>query len=64
MSDLREESEQLLDNIINSVYFMRGSIDYFDFFELTYLERQKINKFLDQRMNNEMKKPAMINRVY
>ncbi len=64
MSDLREESEQLLDNIINSVYFMRGSIDYFDFFELTYLERQKINKFLDQRMNNEMKKPPMINRVY
>lgn len=64
MSDLREESEQILDNIINAVYFMRGSIDYFDFYELTYLERQKINKFLDKRMDNEMKKPAMINRVY
>lgn len=64
MKDLREESNQIIEGIVSSVYFMRGSISYFDFFELTYIERQKISKFLEERFKDESKKPPMINRVY
>jgi hypothetical protein len=43
---------------------MRGSIQYFDFFELTYVERQKIGNFLEKRFKEEAKKPIQLNRVY
>ena len=58
------ESAALIDSIINVVYFMRGSIDYFDFYELTYIERERISKFLDERLKSESKKPIQANRVY
>lgn len=43
---------------------MRGAIRYFDYYELTYVERQKISNFLEKRFKEEAKKPPHINRVY
>lgn len=43
---------------------MRGAVNYFDYYEMTYVERQKISKFLEKRFKEESKKPAHLNRVY
>lgn len=62
--NLRAEIESIVDNAIMTCWYMRGCIDYFDYYELTYVERQKINSFLDKRFKEEMKKPPTMNRVY
>ena len=43
---------------------MRGAVNYFDIYEMTYIERDKINQFLRRRFKQESKKPPQINRVY
>lgn len=43
---------------------MRGSIQYYDVFELTKAERERMAKFLDKRFKIETKKPPNMNRVY
>lgn len=43
---------------------MRGALNYYDYFELTYVERQMISDFLEKRFKDESKKPAFMNRVY
>lgn len=61
---LRDEISEIIDNVITTVYFMRGSIRYFDYYEMTYVERQKISEFLEKRFKEESKKPPHVNRVY
>ncbi len=61
---LRDETSIIIDNAINTVYYMRGAVNYFDYYEMTYVERQKISKFLEKRFKEESKKPAHLNRVY
>ena len=61
---LRDESSTIIDNAINTVYYMRGAVNYFDYYEMTYIERQKISKFLEKRFKEEAKKPPQYNRVY
>lgn len=54
----------MIDNAIETVYYMRGSVSYFEYYEMTYIERQKIGKFLEKRFKEESKKPIQLNRVY
>ena len=61
---LRDESSHIIDSAINTVYYMRGAINYFDYYEMTFIERQKVSKFLEKRFKEESKKPTHINRVY
>jgi len=61
---LRGQASTIIDNAIETAYYMRGSLQYFDYFELTYIERQKIGKFLEKRFKDESKKPIQMNRVY
>lgn len=54
----------LMDEVIKITYFMRGSLQYNDAFELTLYEKQMISSFLNKRFKEESKKPPHINRVY
>lgn len=61
---MRGETSTIIDTAINTVYYMRGAVKYFDYYEMTYVERQKINAFLQKRFKEESKKPHGMNRVY
>jgi hypothetical protein len=56
-SRLKKESEALIQGIIQLVYFMRGSIQYHDMFELTPAERDLMDNFLAKRLEAEGKNP-------
>lgn len=55
---------KLVDEIVQLVYFMRGAIQYHDMYETTYHERQRIGKFIEERLKDEGAKPPQFNRVY
>ncbi len=55
---------RLVDEIIQLTYFMRGAIQYHDMYETTYHERQRISKFIEERLKDEGAKPPSANRVY
>lgn len=55
---------KMVDEIISLTYFMRGAMQYHDMYETTYHERQRIGKFIEERLKEEGAKPASINRVY
>lgn len=61
---MRAQATDIIDEVISTVYFMRGAINYFDYFELTRMERQRIAAFLDKRFIEEGKKPPQMARVY
>lgn len=61
---LRDETSALIDNAINTVYYMRGALSYFEYYEMTYIERQKVSTFLENRFKEETSKPSHLNRVY
>ena len=64
MRDLRGQVDKIIDDIIDISYFMRGCISYFDMFELTRPELQRMGLFLERRFEEESKKHPMSNRVY
>lgn len=47
---------------LDLVYFMRGSISISEMKQLTQLEREYIRKYVEKRLEEEMKKPD--NHVY
>ena len=49
-------SENLIDQAINIAYYMRGSIQYEEIFNRTFLERKKIVDFINRHMEKEMEK--------
>lgn len=55
---------RLVDEALELVYFMRGSVQYFDIYEMTYHERQRCANFIERRLKDEGSKPIQINRVY
>lgn len=61
---LRGEARNIIKDAFESIYWMRGSISYFEFYELTYIERQVMDEFIKKRMETESKKPPHMNRVY
>lgn len=63
-NNLRAQASEIIDEVISNVYFMRGAINYFDYFEMTRMERQRISTFLEKRFKEESKKPPHVARVY
>ena len=55
---------KIVDEAIELVYFMRGSMQYFDMLETTYHERQRISNFIEKRLKDEGAKPPGMNKVY
>lgn len=50
------ERKRSLDEIIQLVYFMRGSVQYRDMMNMTLIERQAISEFIEKRLEAESKK--------
>ncbi len=61
-SDLGGDVKQIYTEGIDLVYFMRGSVSISEMKQLTRLERDYIKKYIEKRLEDEMKKPD--NRVY
>lgn len=53
---MRQESESLLNEIIQLVYFMRGSIQYHDMMAMSKYERSIISAFIERRLEQEKEK--------
>lgn len=50
------ERKRILSSIIQLVYFMRGSIQYSDMFNMTMVEREAVSDFIEKRLDAESKK--------
>lgn len=53
---LQREITGLIDNVIELVYFMRGSISYEEMMRRTPGERERISQFINKRLEKEAKK--------
>lgn len=49
--------ENIIENVISLVYFMRGAIQYSDMMLMSHVEKQAISNFIKQRL--EMEKDKM-----
>lgn len=47
---------QLLKELVELAYFMRGSISYDSLMDKTFVERQQISEFLSNRLESESQK--------
>lgn len=56
-AEMHNKVKQLLQEIIEITYFMRGSVQYQSGFILTFIERQQINEFLKKRIEKEVNNP-------
>jgi hypothetical protein len=50
------ERKRLIKSIVQLVYFMRGSIQYRDMMDMSLIERDIINEFIESRLESESKK--------
>lgn len=57
----RREVSMIIKSVIQLVYFMRGSISYNDMMNMSFAERQMINDFISERLEQESKR---MNPVY
>lgn len=55
-AQMNTERKRILSSIVQLVYFMRGSIQYKDMFEMTMVERETIDEFVTKRLESENKK--------
>jgi hypothetical protein len=53
---MNQERKRLMSHIVQLVYFMRGSIQYKDMYEMSKVERDAINDFIEGRLELETKK--------
>lgn len=56
MAALNEGSRNLLRSAIHISYFMRGSVQYEDVLERTYLERSEMLEYINKRLQYESDK--------
>lgn len=65
---LNKGTESLIDHAITISYYMRGSQQYDEVFDLTYLERSRMMKFINKRLESEMakvkKSKGRLNAIY
>lgn len=54
---MRMETRGLLKEVIELVYFMRGSIQYNDMMAMTPVERELIGDFIKGRLDQERENP-------
>ena len=64
IKELRVGAASIIDDNIQLAYFMRGAISYHDLMEMTYMERQRVSEFINNRLTEEKEKPAHMPRVY
>jgi hypothetical protein len=53
---MKKDSESILNEIIQLVYFMRGSIQYHDMLLMSRFERSLIGEFIERRLEQEKEK--------
>lgn len=53
---MNQERKRILTSIVQLVYFMRGSVQYKDMFEMTLVERESVGEFIEKRLEVESKK--------
>jgi hypothetical protein len=53
---MNQERKRILSAIVQLVYFMRGSVQYKDMFEMTLVERETVSEFIEKRLEVEAKK--------
>lgn len=54
--DMNNVVDKTIAAIIQLVYYMRGSIQYRDMMDMTYIERQQVSIFVSERLEAESKK--------
>jgi len=52
----RTDVRETIKSVIQLVYFMRGSVSYKDMMDMTYVERELINEFVSERLEQESKR--------
>lgn len=55
---LSHETSQILEEIVELTYYMRGSIQYNDLLHLSIPEKRAISDFISNRLEHELKKPG------
>lgn len=56
----RGEVRAIINNVIQLVYFMRGSIQYDDMMNRTYVEREMMSEFIESRLKVESKRMSPV----
>ena len=52
----RTDVRETIKSVIQLVYFMRGSVSYKDMMDMTYVERELIDEFVSERLEQESKR--------
>lgn len=55
-ADMQGVRKNLITNIVQLVYFMRGSIQYKDMMDMSLVEREAVSDFISTRLEQESKK--------
>ncbi len=53
---MSRERTRIIKSVVQLVYFMRGSIQYNDMMNMSFVEREIISNFIEERLENENKK--------
>lgn len=53
---MQGDAQRLVDAIVELIYFMRGSVSYTEAWNMTYLERDRIQEFITKRIKEESKR--------
>lgn len=58
--DLEGQATKLIDSFVELSFYMRGSVQYEDFFDITPAERSRMFDFISKRLEPEMKKHMQV----
>lgn len=58
---MESDRKKLIKSVVQLAYFMRGAIQYDKMMGMTYIERELISEFIEDRLESEAKK---MNPVY
>lgn len=50
---LNSDREQIIESVIQLVYYMRGAIQYRDMLDMSMMERQAVSTFITKRLKDE-----------
>ena len=58
--DLEGQATKLIDSFIELTFYMRGGVQYEDFFNITLVECLRMFDFISKRLEPEMKKHMQV----
>ncbi len=58
VNQLSHETSNIIEQIVELTYFMRGSIQYHDMMHMSIPERTAVSDFISKRLEVELKKPS------